>query len=589
MTAMMMAIGSFGQTGNQFWWGYFLESDYVASEKPIGTGSVTPLLTGIYVPENSLISKGSLKGVRIYMANGIPSTVSDLRIWISSSLPEAIEDAEYVQKVTDIDNLVEGANDIRLTLTYDIKNKPFYIGYYISSSYGYPICRGGQDQAGAFLIYAPGVLKWQSVTGYGKLAFQVLVDGVELHDNSVSVADFQNDYVLKGETVDIPVKISNDGKQAVTSLSYTITTDGNTTAEKTVAIDNLASFASTTIKIPFPADAEARKYAKTLTITKVNGQPNASANNTATGSIITISERPVAVPVVEEFTGTWCGWCVYGFTGMEKAHEQYGDKAVLIAAHNSDPMEIADYNPIMNNVTSFPSSNINRIASVYPNATNLANYLNWQMGRVTVGTIQANAMWTGVDKTSISIDTQTKFVYSEDNGQYGIAYVLIADGLTGTTSKWAQSNYLSGKSGDETMQFWYDSPEKVTGLEFNHVAVGAWDILNGVDGSVNSTITADEVQNYNFTADISSNKVVQDKSKLTVAALLIDRSSGAIVNAAQTAIQDYNSAAIHTVGANAGATIVARYTLDGRQLSEPQKGVNIVKFSDGRTVKVMVK
>lgn len=585
--AVMMAICSYGQTGNQFWWGYFSESDFGESNKCIGTSSATTFIAGIYVPENSLISKGSLKAVRVYLGDGIASTVSDLRIWISSSLPDAIEDAEYMQKVTD--NLVDGANDIKLTLTYGIQNKPFYIGYYISGTSNYPIRCGGKDETGALLLYAPGKLAWQDVNGYGKLAFQVLVDGVDLQDNSVSAADFQNDYVLKGATVDIPVKISNDGKQAVKSISYTITTGNNTTAEKTVAIDNLASFASTTINIPFPADAEARKYAKTLTITKVNGQPNASANNTATGSIITISEKPVAVPVVEEFTGTWCGWCVYGIAGMEKAHEQFGDKAVLIAAHSGDPMAISDYDPIVNNVQSFPSSNINRIYSVYPNATNLANYLNSQLGRVTVGTIQANAMWTGVDKTSISIDTQTKFVYSDDNGQYGIAYVLIADGLTGTTSQWAQKNFLSGKNGDETMQFWYDSPEKVTGLEFNHVAVGAWDILNGVDGSVNSTITADEVQNYNFTADISSKSVIQDKSKLTVAALLIDRSTGAIVNAAQTAIQDYNSAAIHTVGTNASATVVSRYTLDGRQLSEPQKGVNIVKLSDGRTVKIMVK
>ena len=32
---------------------------------------------------------------------------------------------------------------------------------------------------------------------------------------------------------------------------------------------------------------------------------------------------------------------------------------------------------------------------------------------------------------------------------------------------------------------------------------------------------------------------------------------------------------------------VARYTLDGRKLSAPQKGINIVKYADGRTVKVV--
>ena len=34
---------------------------------------------------------------------------------------------------------------------------------------------------------------------------------------------------------------------------------------------------------------------------------------------------------------------------------------------------------------------------------------------------------------------------------------------------------------------------------------------------------------------------------------------------------------------------VARYTLDGRRLTAPQKGVNIVKYADGRTVKVVEK
>ena len=37
------------------------------------------------------------------------------------------------------------------------------------------------------------------------------------------------------------------------------------------------------------------------------------------------------------------------------------------------------------------------------------------------------------------------------------------------------------------------------------------------------------------------------------------------------------------------ATVVARYTLDGRVISAPQAGVNIVKMSDGTVKKVLVK
>ena len=36
-------------------------------------------------------------------------------------------------------------------------------------------------------------------------------------------------------------------------------------------------------------------------------------------------------------------------------------------------------------------------------------------------------------------------------------------------------------------------------------------------------------------------------------------------------------------------TEVARYTIDGVKLTAPQQGLNIVKMSDGSTIKVMVK
>lgn len=43
--------------------------------------------------------------------------------------------------------------------------------------------------------------------------------------------------------------------------------------------------------------------------------------------------------------------------------------------------------------------------------------------------------------------------------------------------------------------------------------------------------------------------------------------------------------AINGVADNANATVVARYAADGTRLSAPQKGLNIVKLSNGKTVK----
>ena len=613
--AMMMAMCSYGQVWKratlerapfkaplmtnrapitpgegQIWWGYMSESDLGTSDG-IGIGeSNVPFLAGIYIPANhELIGGSTIKAVRVYVREGLGSTMQNISVWISKTLPASLNAADYVQSVS---SLTDGANDIELTTPFAVDNQAFYIGYSITSSNAYPVmCCGTTDAPNAFLICAPGYIDWQDLNGngFGKLAFQVLVDGVELTSNSATPSDFGTSYVVKGESVTIPVKITNNGENDITSVSYTITTGSSTTEEITATIDNLSFNSSADVLIPFAADDEAKKYVKTVTITKVNGEANKATRTSAQGAVITIIEKPIPVPVVEEFTGTWCGWCVYGFTGLEKTKETFGDKVVLIAAHNSDPMEITDYNPIMSRVSGFPSSFINRVIDAYPAASTLNYYVNECLESVTVADIQASAMWTSDDKTEISIDTQTKFVYSDDNGQYGIAYVLIEDGMTGTGSNWAQANYLSGESGDPDMEFWYKSGSKVPGLEFNHVAVGAWSIEFGESGSVNSTINAGEVQDYNFKADISSKQsLIQDKSKLTVAALLIDQTTGGIVNAAQVAIQDFNPTAISGIR-NATTTEAARYALDGRQVSAPQRGLNIIRLSDGTVRKVIVK
>lgn len=612
--AMMMAMCSYGQVWKratlerapfkaplmtnrapitpgegQIWWGYMSESDLGTSDG-IGIGqSNVPFLAGICIPANhELIGGSTIKAVRVYVREGLANTMKDVSVWVSKTLPASLDAADYVQSVS---SLADGANDIELTTPFAVDNQAFYIGYAVTSSNNYPImCCGTEDVPNAFLIYAPGTLNWEDLYGYGfgKLAFQILVDGVELTSNSATPSDFGTSYVVKGESVTIPVKITNNGENDITSVSYTITTGSSTTEEMTISVDNLPFNSSANVLIPFAADDEAKKYVKTVTITKVNGEANKATRNSAQGAVITIIEKPIPVPVVEEFTGTWCGWCVYGFTGLEKTKETFGDKVVLIAAHNSDPMEITDYNPIMSRVSGFPSSFINRVIDAYPSASTLNYYVNECLESVTVADIQASAMWTSDDKTEISIDTQTKFVYSDDNGQYGIAYVLIEDGMTGTGSNWAQANYLSGGSGDPDMEFWYNSGSKVSGLTFNFVAVGAWDIANGVSGSVNSAINAGEVQNYNFKADITSKSTIQDKSKLTVAALLIDQTTGGIVNAAQVAIQDFNPTAITGIQ-EATATEAARYTLDGRQVSAPQHGLNIIRLSDGTVRKVIVK
>lgn len=56
-----------------------------------------------------------------------------------------------------------------------------------------------------------------------------------------------------------------------------------------------------------------------------------------------------------------------------------------------------------------------------------------------------------------------------------------------------------------------------------------------------------------------------------------------------TVIFDYSDpAGISGIEAN-GSKVVARYSLDGRVLSQPENGINIVKTDDGKVRKIMIK
>lgn len=54
-------------------------------------------------------------------------------------------------------------------------------------------------------------------------------------------------------------------------------------------------------------------------------------------------------------------------------------------------------------------------------------------------------------------------------------------------------------------------------------------------------------------------------------------------------ISDFNTTAISSVSEGTRTAVEAeRYTLDGRRITTPQKGINIVKYSDGRVSKEVV-
>lgn len=581
-------------TAGQIWWAnYDTNSD--ASWWIDGTSKAEHYNVATFIPADVMPGAGrTIDGFSFFP---ISSNMKNVKVWISKTLPAYGSNAD-LETVSVSSVTVQQFNDVAFTSKHEVPAGGLYVGF----SFDISLASGNYDKKPIVytdvtsrengLLYNTASAKtWKKSSNL--LLAKVLFGGGNYATNAAVIqsSSFGSAFVKKGETQNIPVNIQNLGTSAVTSLTFSIATEGAGTVENTVNV-NISGFQSiASVNVPLKSDSEAKKYNKVITLTKVNGVANEVSSSTS-GSLITLTTVPERMPVVEEFTGTWCGYCPYGFVGMEKAKEKYGDKVALIAVHNgnggSEVMEISDYTPVVQTYANgFPSAVFNR--EYVEHAYYIVDVLNQIINDPTGVSIEGTAMWSGTDKKAVNFATQTKFFYADNNGNYAISFVLVEDGLTGSGSSWAQSNYLSGESVDADMSWWASQSSKVSGLSYDHVAVAAWEPLKGIDGSVNTTINADEVQNFSYTASLTSQSLnlIQDKSKLQAFALLIDRTNGRIVNATRMNIQDY-AAGIMDIE-NAAATVTSYYTIDGKLLQAPRKGVNIVRYSDGSTRKIVMK
>ena len=525
----------------QLWWANY---DLDASLQYVyGTDVVEHYDAAVFIPKG-LLTEGNMTvdGFSIYP---VADAMKNVKVWVSPSLPAGPDDWVETVSVNDAALKKEKFNDVAFTKHHQVTENGIYVGYSFDitslngENAGNPLVytKTANNRENSFFYKTTSKVKWTSIDGNAFV--KVLFGGGNFKQNAVTVKPFSTSYVLKGESVTVPLTLRNMGTKDVENISYTITTDGVTSSELTKAVSIKGFQSKGSIDIDFPADTQAKPYDKVLTITKVNGQMNESADNKATGQIITMTENYKAVPVVEMFVGTGYRYSPMGLVGMEKTQEKYGDQVMLIAVHYDDPMTTEDYDDVAYNARTIPTSFLNRQYVVYPSTSDLIGNVAEALTRAVPGKLSLQAAWDGdvATATSIKLNATAEFCYEDAKANYGVAYVILADGLTGTGSDWAQMNGYSGDKGSADMQFWYDSPQVVSGISYDHVAIAAKDIFSGTDFSVKTGVKAGEEMVNTSTISLANNKLVQDKSKLTAVALLIDRSNNQIVNAAKAVIK----------------------------------------------------
>lgn len=263
-------------------------------------------------------------------------------------------------------------------------------------------------------------------------------------------------------------------------------------------------------------------------------------------TVMASNTTPVHRPLIEEYTGTWCGWCIRGLVGMELMRETFGDDFIGVAYHNGDAMQITTNYP--NNVTGFPSAFLERNYSIDPlygfgNVSGgIINDMRQMAAIEAIAGIDVTAMWTSADKTAIDVNVTSYFTSDYDNANFAIEVMLIADDLYGTGSSWNQSNYYSGYSEyakDDYLGPWTRKPSTVTGIHFNDVLVG---FSGAIANSLPTSIVAYDDYSTSYTFQLNrlpKPALIQNKDNLHIIAVVVYKNNRKAINANRCYISDF--------------------------------------------------
>ncbi len=356
-----------------------------------------------------------------------------------------------------------------------------------------------------------------------------------LTEKNLGLVNVSNLNGLAGQHRQARAIVRNLGTSDITSFDLEIDYNGTIVTEQVtgVTINSLEVY-----EVEFTNDVTLLAGSNDLdiTITNINGT---SSDDNANDNQLTINIDPLVpaagkIVLVEEATGTWCGFCPRGAVFMDNMSKNYGHFFAGIAVHNNDPMEDANYDTGLNTlINGYPSAVVERGADIDPSTIE-----NPFLTKI----METPKVWleNGAELTSDSLLVSVKVTLQEAiSGNYKIACAITQDGMTGSSSGWGQSNYYSsGNYG--AMGGYEDLPSTVppSQMVYDHVGRAISPSFNGYDNALaGATMTGDEVI-FNFSFPIQSD---WDTDKMHIVAF-VNKPDGKTENASNSSFNDAISA-----------------------------------------------
>ena len=361
-------------------------------------------------------------------------------------------------------------------------------------------------------------------------------DNIEI--TSISTPTIAN----TGSNVSIAGTITNLGGNTVTSVDVTWD-DGSGPNTETISGLNIVTYGTynfthgTQLNV---ANATAYNLNVCAEITGVVDID--SSNNCTTHSVSGLGFMPTRHVLIEEGTGTWCGWCPRGAVAMETLNSDASRPNFIgVAVHNGDPMTVTAYDNGAN-FSGFPGMNVNRkYLGESVSTTAMESFYDQTVNEPTncdiavTGTYDAGGTITAVVTATFAAEVTT---------EHRLAAILVENGVTGTTG-YEQSNYYSFQSQDLALVSpnsgsmpgfdWQNATNPVAAADmvYDHVGI---DLYGGYDGQSNSITlpaAANSSQSYTFSGTVGGS----NPANLHIVGLIINSATGEVMNANEASFQ----------------------------------------------------
>lgn len=585
---------------NQRYMGNFSSDNY--NEKGVGFTQNEGKLT-LLTPVNKVIAEnfdgGKVVGMRVALpADGIGTITAKLYTYTTEG-----GNIKYdLVAEREIASTKKGWNDCTFSTPYTLdlsKVEGVMLGFTYTQK------KGSSSECYAISLLKEGPIEPTYVTMEGSSKLQAF--GSEKYGNLTVQAIVEKEYPAKdivlhnvtfskftkaANNSKFTVNVSNFGTSDINSYTLTASIDGKQIKEQTITGVVNGSMKADVVEIP-TTDVQLGARKIKFVITKVDGAaPTGNTKNDAYEADINLYETGLKRQkhLVEQFTAVTCTWCPTGSRLLKKLQEKRKDLA-WIALHgpmgSPDPMQTNQSIAIMKalGANGYPMAAFNR--TVIEGA--LTTAIAFKESAFEEGVQMFSNMFDQTDENLpafVNIDIVAK-ADKLANGSNQMVVDVKGTGVKnagGFLKDYALYVYVT-EDGIVSPQI--DKGQKIKNYVHNNTFRQCLTNINGD----NITWSGDNFDKQ-FTYDIPAG---YNASKMHVVAFVAPKLGNSAIPMTELVVNQTNMVEVTTTAGIEDATvdtdneIVARYNLAGQKIDTAQKGVNIVKYKNGKVVRVVVK